>query len=125
VLKVKLPFEPSGLAQIAGIAALDDKEFVDRALELNVRGLRLVSHSLSRLGLDVVPSEANFVMVPLESANEAEWLTEELLRKGVIVRPLGAFGLPHCVRISTGTDEENDLLLDAMKKLYLKEAICR
>jgi histidinol-phosphate aminotransferase len=125
LLKVKLPFEPSGLAQIAGIAALDDKEFVDRALELNVRGLRLVSHSLSRLGLDVVPSEANFVMVPLESANEAEWLTEELLRKGVIVRPLGAFGLPHCVRISTGTDEENDLLLDAMKKLYLKEAICR
>src|SRR5580658_9573413 len=62
LLKVKLPFEPSGLAQIAGIAALDDKEFVHRALELNARGLRLISHSLRELGIDVVPSEANFVM---------------------------------------------------------------
>src|SRR5580704_5854035 len=123
LLKVKLPFEPSAPAQVAGIAALDDKEFVHRALELNARGLRLISHSLRELVIDVVPSEANFVMVPLESADEAKWLTEELLRKGVIVRPLGAFGLPHCVRISTGTDEENGLLLDVMKKLYVKEAI--
>src|ERR1700733_11769093 len=67
LLKVKLPFEPSGLAQIAGIAALDDKEFVHRALELNARGLRLIGDSLRQMGLDVIPSEANFVMVPLES----------------------------------------------------------
>src|SRR5271155_518387 len=63
LLKVKLPFEPSGLAQIAGIAALDDKEFVHRALELNARGLRLIGDSLRQMGLDVIPSEANFVMV--------------------------------------------------------------
>jgi histidinol-phosphate aminotransferase len=125
LLKVKLPFEPSGLAQIAGIAALDDKEFVHRALELNARGLRLICDSLRELGLDVVPSHANFVMLPLENAAEAKWLTEELLRKGVIVRPLAAFGLPHCVRISTGTDAENLLFLDAMRGLYVKEAICR
>jgi histidinol-phosphate aminotransferase len=125
LLKVKLPFEPSGPAQIAGIAALDDKEFVHRALELNARGLRLITASLRELGLDVVPSEANFVMVPLESASEAQWLTGELLRKGIIVRPLAAFGLPHCVRISTGTDAENQMFLDAMKELYVKEATCR
>src|SRR5580698_6046641 len=63
LLKVKLPFEPSGLAQIAAIAALDDKEFVHRALELNARGLRFIATSLREAGLDVVPSEANFVMV--------------------------------------------------------------
>ena len=125
LLKVKLPFEPSGLAQIAGIAALDDKEFVHRALELYARGLRLIGDSLCEMGLDVVPSEANFIMVPLENAEEAKWLTEELLRKGVIVRPLSAFGLPHCVRISTGTDAENLMLIDAMKGLYVKEATCR
>jgi histidinol-phosphate aminotransferase len=125
LLKVKLPFEPSGLAQIAAIAALDDKEFVHRALELNARGLRLISHSLCEMGLDVIPSEANFVMVPLESADEAKWLTEGLLREGVIVRPLGSFGIPHCVRISTGTDVENLMLIDAMKSLYVKEARCR
>src|ERR1700733_5662567 len=77
LLKVKLPFEPSTLAQIAGIAALDDKEFVHRALELNARGLRLISDSLREMGLDVVPSEANFVMVPLANADEAKGLTEE------------------------------------------------
>jgi histidinol-phosphate aminotransferase len=115
LLKVKLPFEPSGLAQIAGIAALDDKEFVHRALELNARGLRLITDSLREMGFQVVPSEANFVMIPLENAGAAQALTEDLVRKGVIVRPLGAFGLPHCVRISTGSDEDNRMLLDAME----------
>jgi histidinol-phosphate aminotransferase len=125
LLKVKLPFEPSGLAQIAGIAALDDKEFVHRALELNARGLRLISDSLRALGFDVVPSEANFVMVPLESADAAKSLTEELLRKGVIVRPLGAFGLPHCVRISTGTDEENQMLIEGVRTCQLPLIVSR
>lgn len=125
LLKVKLPFEPGALAQIAGIAALDDREFVERTLELNARGLRLISDSLKAMGIDVVPSDANFIMVPLEDAREAQWLTEELLRKGVIVRPVSAFGLPHCVRISTGTDEDNRMFIDAMEGLYLKEAKCR
>jgi len=120
-----LPFEPGALAQIAGIAALDDQEFVARTLELNARGLRLITDSLKEMGLDVVLSDANFVMVPLEDACEAGWMTEQLLRKGVIVRPLGAFGLPQCVRISTGADEDHRMLLDAMEGLYLKEAKCR
>ena len=59
------------------------------------------------MGLAVVPSDANFVMLPLGSAEEARGLTEACCGKGVIVRPLGAFGLPQCIRISTGTDEEN------------------
>lgn len=123
LLKVKLPFEPASLAEIAGIAALDDKEFVHRALELNARSLRVMTESLREMGFEAVASEANFVMVALENASEADWMTEQLLRKGVIVRPLGAFGLPHCVRISTGTDEENRMFLDAMEQLYRKEAL--
>src|ERR1700735_798782 len=126
LLKVKLPFEPSTLAQIAGIAALDDREFVHRSLELNARGRRFLTESLRRMGLEVVPSEANFVMTPLDSPETARWMTEELLRRGVIVRPLGAFGLPHCIRISTGTGEENHMLIDALDPLHLnKEALCR
>jgi histidinol-phosphate aminotransferase len=125
LLKVKLPFEPSGPAQAAGIAALDDREFVHRSLELNIRGRRLLTSALSQMGFEVVPSEANFVMAPLENAGAAEWLTEQLLQRGVIVRPLGAFGLPHCVRISTGTDEENQMLIGALEQLQLKEVLCR
>ncbi len=125
LLKVKLPFEPSAPAQAAGIGALEDREFIHRSLELNVRGRKLLTATLKQMGFAVVPSEANFVMVPLESANIANWLTEELLRRGVIVRPLGAFGLPHCVRISTGTDEENQMLIGALEQLQVKEVLCR
>jgi histidinol-phosphate aminotransferase len=125
LLKVKLPFEPSGPAQAAGVAALEDREFIHRSLELNVRGRKLFTNVLRQMGFDVVPSEANFVMVPLESAQVASWLTEELLRRGVIVRPLAAFGLPNCVRISTGIDEENQMLIGALEQLHLKEVLCR
>ena len=125
LMKVKLPFEPSSLAQVAGIAALDDQEFVHRSLELNARGRRLLTDSLRKMGFEVVPSEANFVMVPLESASVAGRLSEELLKRGLIVRQLGAFGLEHCLRISTGTDEENHMLIEALDQLHLKEVLCR
>src|SRR5271154_4182858 len=125
LLKVKLPFEPSALAQVAGIAALDDREFVRRSLELNTRSRRQLTEAIQNMGYEVVPSEANFVMVPMDSADAAKRLTEELLRRGIIVRPLGAFGLPHCIRISTGTDEENRMLIDALDEIHLKEELCR
>src|ERR1700680_4337100 len=81
--KVKLPFEPSSLAQVAGIAALDDREFVHRSLELNARGRRLLTEALRKIGFEVVPSEANFVMVPMDNASVAQFLVEELSRRGV------------------------------------------
>jgi histidinol-phosphate aminotransferase len=116
LLKVKLPFEPSTLAQAAGIGALADKAFLHHSLELNARGLRFLTEALTRLGLKVVPSEANFVMVELESVEQAGRFTQDLLGQGIIVRPLGAFGLPNCVRISTGTDEANQCCAEAMER---------
>src|SRR5262249_39819635 len=71
LLKVKLPFEPSTPAQAAGIAALSDHEFLHRSLELNARGLRFLSDGLHDLGLNVVPSQANFLMTVMPSAEEA------------------------------------------------------
>jgi histidinol-phosphate aminotransferase len=118
LLKVKLPFEPSTPAQAAGIGALADKEFLHRSLELNARGLRALTNGLGELGMHVVPSEANFVMTVMNSEEEAQRLFEQLLTQGVVVRPLKAFGLPHCLRISTGTDEDIRLCLDAMRKSY-------
>ncbi len=117
LLKVKLPFEPSTLAQAAGIGALSDKEFLHTALGLNARGLRLFTNSFRELRLHVVPSEANFVMVVLGDEAEARRVVEELLKQGVIVRPLGAFGLPQAIRISTGTDEENQRCVEAMAQV--------
>jgi histidinol-phosphate aminotransferase len=118
LLKVKLPFEPSTPAQAAGIAALGDKEFLHRSLELNARGMRCLTEGLAEAGLTVVPSEANFVMVVLRSEQEATRIFEELLAQGVIVRPLKAFGLPGCIRVSTGTDEDNQLSVKAFRRSY-------
>jgi len=118
LLKVKLPFEPSMPAEAAGIGALADKEFLHRSLELNARGLRTLTEGLRSLGLAVVPSEANFVMTVLPSAQDAARVFEELLAQGVIVRPLAAFGLPHCLRISTGTNEDIELCVNAWRRSY-------
>src|SRR5271157_4817891 len=116
LLKVKLPFEPSTPAQAAGIAALADKEFLHRSLELNARGLRYLNEGLRDLGLPLAPSETNFVMIEMTSEGEATRVFEELLSQGVVVRPLKAFGLPNCLRISTGTDEDNNLAIEAFGK---------
>jgi len=116
LLKVKLPFEPSTLAQAAGIGALADKAFLHRSLELNARGLRLLTDSLREMGLAVVPSEANFVMVVFADAAQSARVVEDLLTQGVIVRPLAAFGLPQAIRISTGTDDDHARCVAAMQK---------
>jgi histidinol-phosphate aminotransferase len=118
LLKVKLPFEPSAPAQAAGIGALSDHEFLHRSLELNARGLRYLTSGLQDIGLPVVPSQANFVMTILPGEQEACRIFEELLAQGVIVRPLKAFGLPHCLRISTGTDADNSLCIEAFRRSY-------
>jgi histidinol-phosphate aminotransferase len=119
LLKVKLPFEPSTLAQAAGIGALADKEFLHKSLEMNARGLKFLTDALRAIGLNVVPSDANFVMVVLPDAAQASRLTTDLLTQGIIIRPLASFGLPNCVRISTGTDEDNGRCVEAIQKLQL------
>ena len=117
LLKVKLPFEPSTLAEAAGIGALEDREFVEKSLALNARGIRFLSDSLRRLGFSAIPSSANFLLVPLASPDAADRMTARLLEKGIIIRPMRAFGLPHCVRISTGLDEENQMCMDAIASI--------
>src|SRR5579862_3667041 len=118
LLKVKLPFEPSTPAEAAGIAALGDKEFLQRTLELNARGLRMITAGMEEMGIPTAPSEANFVMAVLPGEEDAARTFEQLLSQGVVVRPLKAFGLPNCLRISTGTDEDNHLLLEAMRRSH-------
>ena len=120
LLKVKLPFEPSTPAQAAGIAALEDSDFMRRSLELNARGLEYLMRSFYELELDVVPSEANFTMVVRGTGEDADRLARELMKQGIIIRPLRAFGLPNCLRISVGTDEENEMLVTALRRVLSK-----
>ncbi len=117
LLKVKLPFEPSLIAEAAGLGALEDKEFLHRTLEVNARGMRTVTEGLRSLGIRFVPSYANFVMTLWENDTEAARVTEELLGEGLIVRPLRAFGIPNAIRVSIGTEPENLIFLGALEKV--------
>jgi histidinol-phosphate aminotransferase len=119
VSKVKLPFEPSTLAAAAAIGALQDKEFLHRSLAMNARNLRRLMEAFASFGIPVVDSEANFVMLPLDSERQASVFVESMLRQGIVVRPLGGFGLPHCVRISSGTDEQTEWCVQAAESAWI------
>jgi histidinol-phosphate aminotransferase len=126
LLKVKLPFEPSALAEAAAIAALEDREFLHRTLELNARGMRFVTGALTDLGIDFVPSEGNFIMTLWPDEKAAENFAENLLKCGVIVRCLDSFGVPNGVRIGIGSVEDNEFLVSALDRLpeSCKLALC-
>ncbi|MDE3198280.1 MAG: histidinol-phosphate transaminase [Acidobacteriota bacterium] len=115
LLKVKLPFEPSSVAEAAGVAAIADREFLHRTLEANARGMKRMVSELRGLGVETVPSEANFAMTLWPSAEAAKRVNENLLRGGAIARPLGQFGAANGIRITIGSDEENEILIAAMR----------
>jgi histidinol-phosphate aminotransferase len=118
--KLRTPFNTSGVAQAAALAALDDNEHVVRCIETNARERKRLSEGLAKMGFRPVPSEANFVFMVV--GPEAQALSDDLLRMGVIVRPLGWMGFPEAIRISVGTTEENDKCLSAMARVILKRA---
>jgi histidinol-phosphate aminotransferase len=113
--KLRTPFNVSGVAQAAALAALDDHAHVRRSIETNRAQRKCVVDGLTKLGLHAVPSETNFVFVNI--GPEAGAICEELLRDGVIVRPLGWMGCPEAIRISVGTSEENGALLRSTARI--------
>jgi histidinol-phosphate aminotransferase len=116
--KLRTPFNVSGVAQAAALAALDDHEHVKRCIEANRVERKRITEEVTKLGLKPVKSETNFVFV--EAGPEAKAICEELLREGVIVRPLGWMGFPEAIRISVGTKEENDKLFVALSRVLAK-----
>lgn len=110
--KVREPFNTNHLAQVAALAALADERHLRRVVRLNRRERERLSAGLIALGLDVVPSEANFLLVGVHRDGSA--LYQDLLRRGVIVRPVGNYGYPRHLRITVGLPEENDRLLAAL-----------
>ena len=108
MLKVKLPFEPSTPAQAAGLGALEDHDFLRQTIETNRIGKAYLAEAFRGLGLRYVETAANFFCVPMANADEALALVLQMERRGVIIRPLGGFGLADCIRISIGTPAENE-----------------
>jgi histidinol-phosphate aminotransferase len=111
VHRVRAPFNVSSIAQAAGVAALRDHEHIERTRALNLAEKTFVQAGLERLGLEVVPSQANFFLVDLKRPAAAVY--EALLMHGVIVRALPP--LPSMLRITLGTRHENERCLSALE----------
>lgn len=117
IMKVKLPFEPGNIAQAGALAALDDEGFLEETLKINNEGYKYLSDRFTELGLKWIPSYANFIMIDIGSEEKVNRINSEMLKKGVIIRPLKPFGLPECMRISIGTEEENTAMMKELKAI--------
>ena len=111
--RVRQPFNVNNLAIAAAAAALDDHLFVAESYELNRRGMEQIVAGLKRLGLEHIPSHGNFVTF---RAGDGATVNQKLLRQGVIVRPIGGYGLPEWLRVTIGTEPENARFLEALEK---------
>lgn len=112
--RVRQPFNVNSLAQAAAMAAFQDDEFLKRSAQVNAAGKAQLEQAFSKLGLTYVPSYANFVLVHVGDAGH---VNQELLKRGVIVRPVGADGLPEWLRVSIGLPEENEQFIRAITEV--------
>src|SRR5277367_6022546 len=110
--KLRTPFNVTSVGQAAALAALDDPDHVRRSVESNRTERKRLFESLTALGLSPVPSETNFLLVPI--GPHAKALCDELLHEGVIVRPMAWMGFPEAIRISVGSPAENTRLIGAV-----------
>jgi len=111
---VRGPFNVSVAAQRAAAAALRDREHLERAIAHNVHWRAWLTGELRALGLDVGDSAGNFVLVPLADEAEARAADVFLLEQGIALRPVGAYGLPHCLRLTIGLEEANRAVVSAL-----------
>lgn len=117
IRKVRLPFEPSVPALVAGFGALNDEAHLNRVLEMNRSELPRVFQHLEKLGLNPIPSLGNFIMMRRPSADNAEAIVDALMQRGVVVRGLKPFGFADGIRITVGTPEANLVLLEALDEV--------
>lgn len=113
--RVREPFNVNTLAQFAALGALDDDEHIKRTKELTIEGLKYFYSEFDKMGIEYERSYGNFVLMrsPIKSME----LYNNLLKEGVIVRPVGGYGLPDYLRVSVGLMKENKKFIAALKKV--------
>jgi histidinol-phosphate aminotransferase len=113
--RVRQPFSVNSLAQVGALAALDDNEFVEKTLTVIKEGLAYLYAQLNRLGLEYVPTQANFFCI--KTPLGAQETYRRMLDQGVIVRPMESFGLRDYIRINVGLPEENKRFINTLEKV--------
>lgn len=113
--KLKTPFNTANIGQAAAIAALDDKEHVQRSVEANRAGRAELARGLAEQGVKFVPSATNFIFI--EVGGDGDAFAQQLLLEGVIVRPMRWMGFPEAIRVSVGTPAENQKFLQVFARV--------
>jgi histidinol-phosphate aminotransferase len=116
--KTRQPFNANGIAQAGALAGLLDDEHQIKTRDLTIDGREWMQQQFARLGLEFVPSHANFILVKVGQGKEC-FLA--LMKKGVIIRDMTSYGLPEYVRVSIGTREQNERFLAELQE-YLRPA---
>ena len=115
LMRIKMVFNVNVAAQAAGVAALEDTEFLQRSVDANRTGRTFLCEAFERLGLEYAESHTNFVLVRI--GPRAGEIQQGLLEMGVIVRPCGGYELPDFLRISVGTTDQNTRLVAELERL--------
>lgn len=113
--RVRQPFNVNSLAQVAALAALDDEQFLQESQKVVHQGLAYLYQELAEMKLRTLPTQTNFFLI--EVGYEAREVYEAMLRRGVIVRAMNAYGLDDYIRISVGRPEENQRFLAALREV--------
>jgi histidinol-phosphate aminotransferase len=111
--RIRSPFNASSLAQVAGLAALDDHEHIAKSVESNRKEMKFLTGELTLLGVRYTPSAGNFLLIDTGRDCEEDFM--RLLHEGVIVRPMKLYGFPTCLRVTVGRHEENEQFLEALQ----------
>ncbi len=124
VNRIRGPFNVSGAAIAAGVAAIEDVEHQERSREHNTRWLAWLTQEIGKLGLKVTPSVANFVLIhfPQTKGRTAKDADAFLTARGLILRYVAAYKLPNALRLSVGTEEANRLVVAALREFLDKKA---
>ena len=113
--RVRGPFNVTAPAIAAGVAALADRAHVERGIVHNEKWLPWITAEIGKLGLAVTPSVGNFVLIHFASPKDAAAADEHLKARGIILRRVAAYGLPNCLRMTIGTEDDNRKVVDALK----------
>jgi histidinol-phosphate aminotransferase len=111
--RVRQPFNVNSIALAAALAALDDAEHLRRSVESNRDGMAQLRAGFDAMGVRHLPSAGNFILI--DCGRPAPPVYEAMLRKGVIVRPVGNYQLPNHLRVTIGTREQNERMLGALR----------
>ena len=116
--KARGPFNVSGPAQVSALASLDDDDFTQASKNHNTKWLKILQEELSSINkIKIHPSIANFILIDFLTTKNCEKVNQKLLENFIIFREMKGYGLPTCLRATIGTDQENEIIIENIKKI--------